>query len=95
MYLLFLCNFILSNKAHLMEFFAFHNYGFANMLISHVGANATIVQHTKRRSQKHNATPPPSDVNNQHVSNKPPASIEPEVFLSVKVYRVLYTNWYV
>ncbi|KAF7877267.1 hypothetical protein EAF04_000950 [Stromatinia cepivora] len=49
----------------------------ADLFLIHARSNYGKL-HAKRRSQKYNATSPSSNVNNEHISNKPPTSITPE-----------------
>ncbi|KAF7939160.1 uncharacterized protein EAE97_007241 [Botrytis byssoidea] len=49
----------------------------ADLFLIHARSNYSKL-HAKRRSQKHNATSPPSNVNNEHNSNKPSALSAPE-----------------
>ncbi|KAF7903088.1 hypothetical protein BELL_0514g00060 [Botrytis elliptica] len=49
----------------------------ADLFLIHARSNYSKL-HAKRRSQKHNATSPPSNVNNEHISNKPSALSTPE-----------------
>ncbi|KAI9640064.1 hypothetical protein NHQ30_011628 [Ciborinia camelliae] len=49
----------------------------AELFLIHAKSNHSKLQ-AKRRSQKHNDTSPPSNVNNEHMSNKPLTSIVPE-----------------
>ncbi|TGO19861.1 hypothetical protein BTUL_0002g01070 [Botrytis tulipae] len=49
----------------------------ADLFLIHARSNYSKL-HAKRRSQKHDATSPPSNVNNEHISNKPSALCTPE-----------------
>ncbi|KAM0183171.1 hypothetical protein ACHAPF_000649 [Botrytis cinerea] len=49
----------------------------ADLFLIHARSNYSKL-HAKRRCQKHNVASPPSNVNNEHISNKPSASSTPE-----------------
>lgn len=49
----------------------------ADLFLIHARSNYSKL-HAKRRSQKHDATSASSNINNEHISNKPPTSSTPE-----------------